>query len=121
MRVQAGATGSFKRTDMTDITNELAELYQPVCEEKRLAFNYSPREDLFVLAAETAIGQDPIGCVSTVRKLVEEFRAMQSTKGSTLLAFGDQLPSTAGSLLVACDRAPDVDAVLAGTPATVAN
>lgn len=56
-RVQAGATGSFKRTDMTDITNELAELYQPVCEEKRLAFNYSPREDLFVLADRDLIAQ----------------------------------------------------------------
>ncbi|MFT3725302.1 MAG: ATP-binding protein [Hyphomonadaceae bacterium] len=56
-RVQAGATGSFKRTDVTDITDELAELYQPVCEEKRLAFNYSPRDDLFVLADRDLIAQ----------------------------------------------------------------
>src|SRR5262249_4580880 len=28
-RVQAGASGSFRRTDVSDITDELAELYQP--------------------------------------------------------------------------------------------
>lgn len=56
-RVQAGATGSFKRTDVTDITDELAELYQPVCEEKRLAFNYAPRDDLYVLADRDLIAQ----------------------------------------------------------------
>ncbi len=56
-RVQAGATGSFRRTNVTDITNELAELYQPVCEEKRLAFNYLPHGELFVLADRDLVAQ----------------------------------------------------------------
>ena len=56
-RVQAGATGSFRRTNVTGITDELAELYQPVCEEKRLAFNYTPQGDLFVLADRDLIAQ----------------------------------------------------------------
>jgi signal transduction histidine kinase len=55
--VQAGATGSFRRTNVTGITDELAELYQPVCEEKRLAFNYTPQGDLFVLADRDLIAQ----------------------------------------------------------------
>jgi signal transduction histidine kinase len=56
-RVQAGATGSFRRTNVSDITDELAELYQPVCEEKRLAFNYNHQNDLFVLADRDLIAQ----------------------------------------------------------------
>ncbi len=57
--------------------------------------------DGLVMAAETAIGQDPIGCVSMVKKLIEEFRAMQAAADSSVLVFGDKSPSTAGSLLVA--------------------
>lgn len=56
-RVQAGATGSFRRTNVNDITNELAELYQPVCEEKQLGFTYIAREDLFVLADRDLVAQ----------------------------------------------------------------
>ncbi|MDP3735818.1 MAG: HAMP domain-containing sensor histidine kinase [Hyphomonadaceae bacterium] len=56
-RVQAGATGSFKRTDVVGITNELAELYQPVCEEKQLSFEYACEPDLYVLADRDLIAQ----------------------------------------------------------------
>ena len=56
-RVQAGATGSFRRTNVTGITDELAELYQPVCEEKRLAFTYAPQGELFVLADRDLVAQ----------------------------------------------------------------
>jgi hypothetical protein len=56
-RVQAGASGSFKRTNVTGITDELAELYQPVCEEKQLSFEYKPEGDLFVLADRDLIAQ----------------------------------------------------------------
>ena len=56
-RVQAGATGSFRRTNVTGITDELAELYQPVCEEKRLAFTYTPQGELFVLADRDLVAQ----------------------------------------------------------------
>jgi len=56
-RVQAGATGSFRRTDLRGIIDELAELYQPVCEDKNLTFTYEPESDLFVLADSHLIAQ----------------------------------------------------------------
>jgi signal transduction histidine kinase len=56
-RVQAGASGSFKRTNVTGITDELAELYQPVCEEKHLSFEYKPEGDLFVQADRDLVAQ----------------------------------------------------------------
>jgi len=56
-RVQAGATGSFRRTNVTGITDELAELYQPACEEKRMTFTYAPEGDLFVQADRDLIAQ----------------------------------------------------------------
>ncbi len=56
-RVQAGATGSFRRTDLRGIIDELAELYQPVCEDKELSFTYEPEADLFVFADSHLIAQ----------------------------------------------------------------
>ena len=56
-RVQAGATGSFRRTDLKGMVDELAELYQPVCEEKQLAWSYEGRGELFVLADGHLIAQ----------------------------------------------------------------
>jgi signal transduction histidine kinase len=56
-RVQAGATGSFRRTNATGITDELAELYQPACEEKNLAFTYAPEPELYVQADRGLIAQ----------------------------------------------------------------
>ncbi len=56
-RVQAGATGSFKRTNVTGITDELAELYQPAAEEKQLSFEYQADGDLFVLADRDLVAQ----------------------------------------------------------------
>ena len=56
-RVQAGATGSFRRTDLRGMVDELAELYQPVCEEKQLAWSYEGRGELFVLADGHLIAQ----------------------------------------------------------------
>ena len=56
-RVQAGATGSFRRTNATGITDELAELYQPACEEKKLSFTYSPEPELYVQADRGLIAQ----------------------------------------------------------------
>jgi len=56
-RVQAGATGSFRRINVTGITDELAELYQPACEEKNLAFSYRPEGELFVQADRDLIAQ----------------------------------------------------------------
>lgn len=56
-RVQAGATGSFRRTNVTGITDELAELYQPACEEKNLTFTYTPEAESFVQADRGLIAQ----------------------------------------------------------------
>jgi signal transduction histidine kinase len=56
-RVQAGATGSFRRTNATGITDELAELYQPACEEKKLSFTYAPEPELYVQADRGLIAQ----------------------------------------------------------------
>jgi signal transduction histidine kinase len=56
-RVQAGATGSFRRTDLRGMVDELAELYQPVCEEKGLTWVYEARGELFVLADSHLIAQ----------------------------------------------------------------
>lgn len=56
-RVQAGATGSFRRTDLRGMVDELAELYQPVCEEKQLVWSYEGRGELFVLADGHLIAQ----------------------------------------------------------------
>jgi len=49
-RIQAGATGSFRRINVTGITDELAELYEPVCEEAGLTFSYTSDGELFVQA-----------------------------------------------------------------------
>jgi signal transduction histidine kinase len=56
-RVQAGASGSFRRLNASGITDELAELYQPVCEEAGLTFKYDYEADLFVLADRDLIAQ----------------------------------------------------------------
>lgn len=56
-RVQAGASGSFRRLNASGITDELAELYQPVCEEAGLTFSYEHEADLFVLADRDLVAQ----------------------------------------------------------------
>lgn len=56
-RLQAGATGSFRRLNVGAITDELAELYQPVCEEAGLTFSYTYEPELFVLADRDLVAQ----------------------------------------------------------------
>ncbi len=56
-RVQAGASGSFRRLNVSGITDQLAELYQPVCEEKGLGFSYACENDLFVQADRDLLAQ----------------------------------------------------------------
>jgi signal transduction histidine kinase len=56
-RVQAGSTGSFRRTDLKGMVDELAELYQPVCEEKLLSFSCQSKEELYVMADTHLIAQ----------------------------------------------------------------
>jgi signal transduction histidine kinase len=71
-RVQAGASGSFKRTNVSDITDELAELYQPVCEERHLKFDYSKQDDLFVLADKDLLAQAMANLVDNAVKYTPE-------------------------------------------------
>lgn len=40
--------------------------------------------DGLVLAAETAIGRDPVGCVGMILKLIHEYEAFRSTESSTV-------------------------------------
>src|SRR6185312_10442418 len=43
--------------NVSDITDQLAELYQPVCEEKGLTFSYACENDLFVQADRDLLAQ----------------------------------------------------------------
>jgi signal transduction histidine kinase len=56
-RVQAGASGSFRRLAAASITDELAELYEPVCEEAGLTFDYASSPQLFISADRDLIAQ----------------------------------------------------------------
>jgi len=96
-RVQAGASGSFKRTDVGDITDELAELYQPVCEEKHLAFQYSHEPDLFVLADKDLIAQAMANLVDNAVKYTPRggavrLRAIRGLAGDIELSVTDSGP-----------------------------
>jgi signal transduction histidine kinase len=76
-RVQAGATGSLKRTNVAGITDELAELYQPVCEEKHLAFEYTHEPDLYVLADKDLIAQAMANLVDNAVKYTQSGGAVK--------------------------------------------
>jgi signal transduction histidine kinase len=96
-RVQAGASGSFKRTDVVDVTDELAELYQPVCEEKQLAFQYTHEPDLFVLADKDLIAQAMANLVDNAVKYTQrggevKVRANRGLNGEIELSVIDSGP-----------------------------
>lgn len=96
-RVQAGATGSFRRTNVTGITDELAELYQPVCEEKRLAFTYAPQGELFVLADRDLVAQAMSNLMDNAVKYTPEggairLEAKRSVNGDVDLSVIDSGP-----------------------------
>ncbi len=56
-RVQAGATGSFRRLNVVEITDELADLYEPVCEEQGLTFEYVREGEFWVRADRDLVAQ----------------------------------------------------------------
>jgi signal transduction histidine kinase len=56
-RVQAGATLSFRRLNASGVTDELAELYEPLCEDEGLSFEYLCENDLMVSADRELIAQ----------------------------------------------------------------
>lgn len=80
-RVQAGATGSFRRTNLKGIVDELAELYQPVCEEKQLSFTYQPGEDLYVMADTHLIAQAMSNLLDNAVKYTPEGGVLRLTAG----------------------------------------
>jgi signal transduction histidine kinase len=96
-RVQAGASGSFKRTDVAGITDELAELYQPVCEEKQLSFQYKPEPELYVLADRDLIAQAMSNLMDNAVKYTPsggaiELKAHRGSNGSIELSVVDSGP-----------------------------
>jgi signal transduction histidine kinase len=96
-RVQAGASGSFKRTNVAGITDELAELYQPVCEEKNLSFQYKPEEELYVLADRDLIAQAMANLMDNAVKYTPsggaiELKARRGANGSIELSVVDSGP-----------------------------
>jgi signal transduction histidine kinase len=80
-RVQAGATGSFRRTDVRGMVDELAELYQPVCEEKELGWAYEAKGELFVLADSHLIAQALSNLLDNAVKYTPVGGAVRMTAG----------------------------------------
>lgn len=95
-RVQAGATGSFRRTDLRGIIDELAELYEPVCEEKGLSFTYEPEPELFVFADSHLIAQALSNLLDNAVKYTPSGRvllqAKHDSKGDVEIAVIDSGP-----------------------------
>jgi signal transduction histidine kinase len=96
-RVQAGASGAFKRTNVAGITDELADLYQPVCEEKHLAFQYTPEGELYVLADRDLIAQAMANLMDNAVKYTPDggaiqLKARRGTNGSVELSVVDSGP-----------------------------
>jgi signal transduction histidine kinase len=56
-RLQAGATGSFRRLQLSNLTDELAEMYEPVCEESGLSFQYQREEGLQAVGDSDLVAQ----------------------------------------------------------------
>jgi signal transduction histidine kinase len=100
-RVQAGATGSFRRTNLKGIIDELAELYQPVCEEKGLAFVYQPEDDLYVMADTHLIAQAMSNLLDNAVKY--------SPAGGSIRMFGRRVGSGEVELCIA-DTGPGIPA-----------
>jgi signal transduction histidine kinase len=94
-RVQAGATGSFRRTDVRGLVGELAELYQPVCEEKELGWVYEAKGELFVLADSHLIAQALSNLLDNAVKYTSAGGAVRMTAGHD--AAGDVVISVVDS------------------------
>lgn len=95
-RVQAGATGSFRRTDLRGIIDELAELYEPVCEEKGLSFTYETETELFVFADSHLIAQALSNLLDNAVKYTPAgrvlLRARHDSKGDVEISVVDSGP-----------------------------
>jgi signal transduction histidine kinase len=96
-RIQAGATGSFRRINVTGITNELAELYEPVCEEAGLRFTYTMEGDLFVQADRELAAQAMANLLDNAVKYTPSggaihLRALRASPSEVELSVSDTGP-----------------------------
>jgi signal transduction histidine kinase len=93
-RVQAGASGSFRRLNVSGITDQLSELYQPVCEEKGLSFSYACQTDLFVQADRDLLAQALSNLMDNAVKYTQsgggvQLRARRAASGEVELSVID--------------------------------
>ncbi len=99
-RVQAGATGSFRRINASAMIDELAEMYQPVCEEADLKFDHATEAGLFVQADRELAAQALTNLIDNAVKYTPrggEIRiaAKRSPKGEIELSVSDSGPGIA--------------------------
>lgn len=90
-RVQAGATGSFRRINASAMIDELAEMYQPVCEEADLTFEHVTENGLFVQADRELAAQALTNLIDNAVKYTPaggavKLRARKSQQGEVELA-----------------------------------
>lgn len=96
-RLQAGATGSFRRLQLTSITDELAEMYEPVCEEAGLEFAYSRDEGLQTVGDSDLIAQALANLLDNAVKYTPRggkvmFRSVRNADGEVEIGIIDSGP-----------------------------
>jgi signal transduction histidine kinase len=98
-RVQAGASGSFRRLKVAGLLDELAELYQPVCEEAGMRFEHTPDIDAEILADRDLIAQALANLLDNAVKY--------SQPGGRVSLFSRRLPDNEIELVV-LDTGPGI-------------
>ncbi|MBI1339546.1 HAMP domain-containing protein [bacterium] len=96
-RVQGGASGAFKRINASAITDEIAELFQPVCEESGLSFDYRYDGDLYVNADRDLVAQAMANLMDNAIKYTPQgghvqLRALREADGGVCLSVSDSGP-----------------------------
>ncbi len=96
-RVQAGATGSFRRLNLVEIADELADLYEPVCEEQGLSFEYVREGELWVRADRDLVAQAMANLLDNAVKYTPvggriQMRAGRDEGGEAALMVADSGP-----------------------------
>lgn len=103
-RVQAGATGSFRRLNIVEVTDELADLYEPVCEEQGLSFEYIREGELWVRADRDLVAQAMANLLDNAVKYTPvggkiQMRVTRGDAGEAALIVSDSGPG-----IPECDR-----------------
>lgn len=96
-RLQAGATGSFRRLQLSSITDELAEMYEPVCEEAGLTFEYHREEGLQTVGDSDLIAQALANLLDNAVKYTPRgqrvlFRSTRGSDGEIEICVADSGP-----------------------------